>query len=230
MTLLDIGNTFTRIVCGKESRIVPTAELCPADIPPGKAAACCVVPAVKERLKECDIFWLSAANAGSFVDFTQVDTSTTGADRVANAVALAALYPLPAVCVDCGTAVTLEIVDENRVFRGGAIAPGRKLMRQALSKGTAQLPDIPLLSQLPSAAGVDTASSIAFGIDRGVIGLVRELLLCAAAQFGNNGKITVVFTGGDAAWFSPHFPESFPAAADFTLQGLKKVTDEITEK
>ena len=139
MTLLDIGNTFTRIVSGENSRVVPTAGLSAADIPGGKAAACCVVPAVKERLKECDIFWLTSANAGNFVDFTCVDTSTLGADRVANAVALAAEYPLPAVCVDCGTAVTLEVVDQNRVFRGGAIAPGRMLMRKSLFSGKNRL-------------------------------------------------------------------------------------------
>ena len=141
------------------------------------------------------------------------------------AVALAAEYPLPAVCVDCGTAVTLEVVDQNRVFRGGAIAPGRKLMRNALSAGTAQLPEVPLFSEFPVTVGVDTQSSIAFGIDRGIIGLVRELIGCAAAQYGNDGKITVVFTGGDAAWFSAHFPESFTAPADFTLRGLLKVTE-----
>jgi type III pantothenate kinase len=225
MTLLDIGNTFTRIVSGENSRVVPTAGLSAADIPGGKAAACCVVPAVKERLKECDIFWLTSANAGNFVDFTCVDTSTLGADRVANAVALAAEYPLPAVCVDCGTAVTLEVVDKNRVFRGGAIAPGRKLMRNALSAGTAQLPEVPLFSEFPVTVGVDTQSSIAFGIDRGIIGLVRELIDGAAAQYGNDGKITVVFTGGDAAWFSAHFPGSFTAPADFTLRGLLKVTE-----
>lgn len=225
MVLLDIGNTFTRIVSGESGRIVPTAELDSADIPPGEVAACCVVPQAKEKLRSRDIFWLDARNAGDFVDFTQVDTSTLGADRVANAVALAAEYPLPAVCVDCGTAVTLEVVDEKRVFRGGAILPGRKLMRKALFEGTAQLPDIPLLSEMPAEIGVNTASSIAFGIDRGIIGTVRELLACAAAQYGNNGKITVVFTGGDAPWFSPHFDGSFTAPPDFTLRGLLKVTE-----
>ena len=225
MILLDIGNTFTRIVNGKDTRIVPTAELTPADLPSGDIAACCVVPAVKERLKDCNIFWLTSANAGDFVDFTQIDTSTLGADRVANAVALAAEYPLPAVCVDCGTAITLEVVDADRVFRGGAIVPGRKLMRKALFEGTAQLPDSPLLTEMPEKIGVNTATSIAFGIDRGVIGMVRELLACTAAQYGNNGKITVVFTGGDAAWFSAQFDGSFAVSSDFTLRGLAKVTE-----
>ena len=80
-------------------------------------------------------------------------------------------------------------------------------------------------SEFPVAVGVDTQSSIAFGIDRGIIGLVRELIDGAAAQYGNDGKITVVFTGGDAAWFSAHFPGSFTAPADFTLRGLLKVTE-----
>ena len=226
MILLDIGNTFTRIRQDDgKIRIVPTAELTPAELPAGKIAACCVVPAVRERLADCDIFWLNAQNAGTFVDFTQINTSTLGADRVANAVALADSYPLPAICVDCGTAVTLEIVDRDRVFRGGAIAPGRKLMRLALAQGTAQLPEVPLCTTFPDVPGVDTATSIAFGIDYGIVGMVRELIDAAAARFQNDGKVTVVFTGGDAGWFSPHFPGSFTAPEDFTLRGLLKVTE-----
>ena len=53
MILLDIGNTFTRIRQDDgKIRIVPTAELTPAELPAGKIAACCVVPAVRERLAD----------------------------------------------------------------------------------------------------------------------------------------------------------------------------------
>ena len=47
-----------------------------------------------------------------------------GKDRLVDAAYAAANFPLPVVTVDLGTATTFNVVDENRVFRGGVICPG----------------------------------------------------------------------------------------------------------
>ena len=221
--LLNIGNTHAQpgIWNGKTLELlprIPTAELrpdqLPADLP---VAAATVVPETRRMLDRENLFWLTPQNASGCVNFNYVDSSTLGADRVANAVALAEFYPLPALVVDCGTAITMEIVDENRIFRGGAIAPGRKLMRQALFTGTAQLPEIPLSSELPQLPGIHTKGSIQFGVDRGAVGLVRELLECAVNAYGG---VTRIVTGGDAPFFSAAL--GLPAAApEFTLHGIR---------
>ena len=44
-----------------------------------------------------------------------------GKDRLVDAAYAAANFPLPVVTVDLGTATTFNVVDENRVFRGGVI-------------------------------------------------------------------------------------------------------------
>ena len=47
-----------------------------------------------------------------------------GADRVADAVAALAQYPVPLVIVDMGTATTISVVDDKKHYIGGMIMPG----------------------------------------------------------------------------------------------------------
>ena len=178
-----------------------------------------VVPAWSAELqKHKNVRLLSPAHCSGRIDFSLVDASTIGADRVANAIALAEFYPLPALVIDCGTAITIEIVDEQRRFRGGAIAPGRSLMRRALNSGTAQLPSLPLYSQIFDRPGCDTANSLRFGIDCGAIGMVRELLAQCRRQYAIS---SCCLTGGDAEFFAAAMPELIKTPADFTLQGIR---------
>lgn len=222
--LLDIGNTHTVLaeyVPG--SGIGPrttfgTASFSARDLPAGMIAAACVVPEVRKRLEGRGIFFLDASNSRGQVDFTRIDCSTLGADRVANAEALAARYPLPGIVIDCGTAVTMELVDEKKIFRGGAIAPGRALMRKALASGTAQLPELPLSEKIPAEIGAGTRNSIAFGVDRGAVGMIREFISAAKEKYE---IASVVLTGGDAPFFRPAFPDAVTPGNDFTLHGLR---------
>ncbi len=221
-TLLDIGNTRTRLAVFDGSRIeivrvFNTSELAPAMLTGCQDIfAACVVPDAKARLTGLPITYLSARNAGTLIDFTQVDSSTLGADRIANC--LAALdYPLPAIVIDCGTAITLEVIDIDRVFRGGAILPGRQLMRQALHDHTGALPLVPL-SAMPPTVGVDTSSSIAFGIDGGIAGMVRELVSQIQVRMGEG--FILLGAGGDIDFLRQNLPEIQKTRSDFTLHGL----------
>ena len=65
-----------------------------------------------------------------------------GADRLANAAAVTALYGCPAIVVDFGTAVTFDIVSERRDYIGGVIAPGLEAMTNFLYQRTALLPKL----------------------------------------------------------------------------------------
>lgn len=209
LLLINIGNTFAQpgVWSGNAIELlprIPTAELKPELLPAGMPiAAATVVPAIRKRFADTDIWYLSAYNQRAGVDFTQVDASTLGADRVANALALAELFPLPGISADCGTALTLEIVDADGVFRGGAIAPGRAMMRRSLAAGTAQLPEIPFSTQLPEHPGSNTVETIRFGVDRGAVGLMRELLSASLPACGKARRPTIVATGGGMPRSSP---------------------------
>lgn len=64
---------------------------------------------------------------------------TLGADRLCNAAAAWAASLAPALVIDAGTAVTVDLVDAGGVYRGGAILPGQSLTLRALGAGAEQL-------------------------------------------------------------------------------------------
>ena len=146
------------------------------------------------------------------------DGTTLGADRVANAIAAAEFYQLPAAVIDCGTAVTMEVIDKKCRFAGGAIAPGRKLLRKALHTGTAQLPDVPLAEKMPVSIGRNTVDAITFGTDAGIVGTVRQWLTLLRRDYPD---LTVILTGGDAGFLASEFPEAIVADEYFTLHGIR---------
>ena len=155
----------------------------------------------------------------------------TGPDRLLAAWAASRLYGSPVIVVDLGTATTVDAVDADGFFLGGAIAPGLGLAADALAEGTARLPRIEV--HLPDEAiGTDTASAIASGVVIGHIGVVRELALRMHAKTADPAAPTkVVITGGyseadwaHAAWREPAGP-GLPIIADaldpeLVLRGL----------
>ena len=224
MRLINIGNTTAEIASlAANGNIVdlkrmPSAEI--ANLVPElsrqELVIASVVPALTNLLQVAipGLIVVSAESAKT-VNFSGVDASTLGADRVANAVAAVALLPLPVVVVDCGTALTFEAIGAGGVFLGGAILPGRSLSAAALRAGTAQLPEVGLSTAIPSLPGTNTAAAISAGIGLGCIGAVREIL----AAFGERSGGAYA-TGGDADYFCANLPVLQRAPANFTLRGI----------
>ena len=109
------------------------------------AVMAAVVPAVAARLRDqaarvgLPLHEVRPASAESTVRVRGLYPSM-GADRVADIIALAKFSRLPALCVDAGTAVTVDLVAEDGEYVGGLILPGATLMARSLAEGTARLP------------------------------------------------------------------------------------------
>src|SRR5438477_10901629 len=108
---------------------------------------CSVVPkkngVVRKVGKRSRILWLTPQiELGVGIDYP--NPKTIGADRLANAAAVAAIYGCPAIVVDCGTAVTFDIISGQRKYIGGVIAPGLESMTNFLYQRTALLPKLSL--------------------------------------------------------------------------------------
>lgn len=80
-----------------------------------------------------------------------------GKDRLVDAAYAAANFPLPVITVDLGTATTFNVVDKNRVFRGGVICPGLSTGLRALGERCAQLPQVHLGSPKKPSAPIPKA-------------------------------------------------------------------------
>ena len=66
---------------------------------------------------------------------------TLGYDRIAVAVGAITLYPNQNVLVvDCGTAITYDVVTSDEIYLGGGISPGISLRFKSLNDYTAKLP------------------------------------------------------------------------------------------
>ena len=223
--LLNIGNTHTIIAEAENGKInssrkIFTAELNSEMLPTATpVAAATVVPEFRAKFKDYDIFWLDPG-CQCDIDLSKVDSSTLGADRLANLIALEDKFSLPALCIDFGTAITFELLDENKVFTGGAIAPGRALMRNCMHDYTAQLPLVSLKIPPPKGPGVATGDQMILGIDCGAVGAVKELIEIMRKSVDEDLKL--VATGGDADFFIKNISGIEYAGDDFTLKGILK--------
>ncbi len=145
------------------------------------------------------------------------DPGTVASDLVVAAVALKALYPLPAIAVDMGTATTVTAVDTAGKFIGGSILPGVMLALDALSQKAALLPQIEL-SAPKSPIGAVTVDCMRSGAVYGSAGAVDGLIDRFAEVMGEPASI--VATGGVAPSVVPHCKHTLILDETLTLKGL----------
>ena len=147
-----------------------------------------------------------------------------GADRLANAAAVAKLYGFPAIVVDFGTAVTFDIVSERCTYVGGVIAPGLEAMTNFLYQRTALLPRLSL-KEPRRAVGQSTIEAMQSGAVFGYRGLVREILERIRAEQFPGKRVHVVATGGYARLIAGRLPEIGVIRPHLTLEGLRIVAN-----
>jgi type III pantothenate kinase len=156
---------------------------------------------------------------GVAVDFP--DPSKIGADRLANAVAVAQRrFDVPVIVVDFGTAVTFDIIDRRPAYIGGVIAPGLDAMRHYLHQKTALLPEIDL-ARPDTAIGKTTIHAMQSGAFHGYRGLVKEILQQIESEMGEPAK--VIATGGYAGLIAEGLPVITSVEPYLTMQGLLHV-------
>lgn len=190
-----------------------------------KVLASSVVPEVKDFLKEKGAFIVSPELEMPFSFPEKMNKKTLGADRLCNGAGLLT-GKLPALSLDFGTAVTLELITEEKMFYSGGILPGRKLMRQALNDHTALLPLIPLDLPVPPGAAFTTEDSLVLGTDLALVGAVKELIRHLQKAFSlPDGALRLVGCGGDRRFFLPYFPE-MEDDGFLTYKGLQKIGEE----
>jgi type III pantothenate kinase len=144
-----------------------------------------------------------------------------GIDRLAAAAAAAVVKPAgrPAIVVDCGTAVTVDVVSIEGHFLGGAILPGPGLLARALAEGTSRLPAVAALdgTRPPPMPGRSTQEAIAAGIGWGLRGAVARLV--AEARAASAGDPFILLTGGSAGVVRDAVPDAIEMP-DLVLAGI----------
>lgn len=157
------------------------------------------------------------------ITHTLSDDSTVGQDRLLNALGAHGRAQQACIVIDAGTAVTVDFIDGEGTFHGGAIAPGLQMMLDALNERTASLPKVvferPLKDTEPY--GHDTPSAMILGVTSAVRGLVQHLIERYATAY--EAYPQVVATGGDAAILFEHDPFVEHLVPDLQLMGIHQV-------
>jgi len=150
---------------------------------------------------------------------------TVGLDRLFNANAVA--RDADFVIVDAGSAITVDKVARG-VFLGGAIAPGLRMAYRALSRDTGQLPLLEPIAEPPRAPANNTRAAIHAGVRVGLAGLVDRLIDDLLESFDPSHRqgVSVILTGGDAAWFSSLLLARHTIDSTLTLRGIARALDE----
>ncbi len=143
-----------------------------------------------------------------------------GQDRLVNAVAAHHLYAGPAIVVDFGTAITIDLVSARREYLGGLIVPGIGVALEALSSRAALLPKVELAPP-EEFLGRDTVNSMRSGIFYGYGALCDGIVHRLKADFAPKAK--VIGTGGHAPLISPYSRSIQIVNPDLTLQGLELI-------
>jgi len=237
--LVDISNSFTKLAFATRNRISRPFRLATKELTRVELQRCLrrrdvralvvssVVPkknaVVREAAGKRKIVWLSAGlKLGVDIDYPT--PKSIGADRLANAAAVAALYGCPAIVVDFGTAVTFDIVSARRNYIGGVIAPGLEAMTNFLYQRTALLPKLSL-KEPGGAIGRSTIGAMLSGAVFGYRGLVREILARIRAEEFPRRKLHIVATGGYARLIAAQLPEITAVRPHLTLEGLRIIAN-----
>lgn len=217
--VVDIGNNrvkFCRVVKGKLElpvRGLPAEDLASwerlaTDWGPAGVRSWAVASTDPDRLRQFVAWAESRGERVTAIDAPRKvpigvsvdEPGRVGIDRLLNAVAAReAVRPgEPAIVVDAGSAVTVDLLHEQGSFAGGVIFPGLRLMALALREYTAVLPLVDATTAVPPGPpGTNTQAAIHLGlmyaIAGGVDAVVREMASrCTTAP-------RLFLTGGDMA-------------------------------
>ncbi len=234
--LIDIGNSRVKWGWAKAGRIEPgepfATPACPdafaerwADAPPpaqvlvanvaGAGLAADLKAWTQKHWRLVPRFIRSEAR-GFGVTNGYASPEKLGVDRWAALVGARHACPGPVCVADCGTAITLDVLDGEGRHLGGLIAPGLGLMRGSLARGTSGLGLAE--GEHPDRLARDTAAAIASGTRQAAAGLVEHGFRAAARLLG--GEPRLLLTGGDAPNIAAELDIPGELRPDLVLEGL----------
>ncbi len=145
-----------------------------------------------------------------------------GADRLFGLTGALSQHMPPLITIDCGTAITINALDENRNVLGGTIMPGYHLQEYALQNRTKGLTEISI-SPPKKLLGRDTHSAMSSGIYYGIAGAVSSIVKQIRQDTFANKKINIFLTGGSSFLILPYLQQSLEIIHDelLVIKGIK---------
>ena len=153
--------------------------------------------------------------------------ATLGLDRLAAAVGSVSLFPGKRLLViDVGSAMTFDLIDENKQFLGGNISPGLEMRFRALHKFTSKLPEIGRSDQWKE-IGKTTEEAIRAGVQNGMIFEMDGMIDLIRKDWP---ECQIILTGGDSFFFDRKLKNTIFVKFEITLIGLNRILEYNAEK
>lgn len=238
MLLLDLGNSVLKWACYQDERLQPGGHLPLLDEweqPLAQALSdteepdrILIASVSSDSLTQSVTQWCSrrwgvepemaqAEARAAGVTNAYRDPGRLGVDRWLTLLAARARSIEPTCVVDCGTAVTVDVLDAEGAHLGGLIVPGLAMMTSSLA-ACARVhldaepdPSAPLLA-------ADTVSAVRGGTLYAAVAFVDRVLSDVEREVGQ--PMQRLLTGGDAQTIAPLLRHPFEHAPDLVLEGL----------
>ncbi|MBN1256714.1 MAG: type III pantothenate kinase [Planctomycetes bacterium] len=249
MLVIDIGNSSTRLALYQKNKYVTRLALRTADLDleslydwlgalpqySGNAAIASVSGKACEAVQgvlstnHCHSVLVLDPTRHRIIPHDLLTPETTGVDRLCAARAAWEYEKQATVVVDAGTAITIDAVDNDGVFLGGAILPGGELWLRSLHTETAQLPEVDLKAAISSTPeqGRSTAEALYAGLAVGLPGAVASLVQAHRRRL--DGKAELVITGGAGEWLRDSLKLPAKLCPDLVLDGIRFAATSIME-
>ena len=229
--LLDMGNSSVkwryasdRGRCGGND-LLPDLREAPANVWVASVASSereAALAALCEKRWRLTPWFARSEGSACGVTNSYAEPSRMGVDRW---LAMIAAYAIAAdaVCVvDAGSALTIDHVASNGHHRGGYIIPGRTLMRDALTVGTARV-NVAHTSATSLQPGTCTQEAVNHGLMLAQVGAVAM----AIDQVAEPAQL--VFCGGDGAELMRVLGRGGRYIEDLVLDGLERLGGATTQ-
>lgn len=129
-----------------------------------------------------------------------------------------------ALCVvDCGTAMTIDLVDGSGRHRGGWILAGLDILSRGLRERARSLPALDLAAARPDRPATDSLAAVASGLALQMTGAIQTTMLNAGKLLGQEPVLWL--TGGDAPALIEHLGSDCRHDPHLVLRGLAMASE-----
>lgn len=136
-----------------------------------------------------------------------------GVDRWLGLIGARTMSRLPVCVVDCGSAVSIDVMDANGMHQGGVIIPGYEMMLSSLKRGTA-IPGFQEACKSYRLLGKSTSECIHYGCANTIAAIIDRVM-----QTGSRLQ-RLFITGGNAAIITPLLEHPSMLAPDLVFRGM----------
>lgn len=155
--------------------------------------------------------------AGHGVTNAYEEPARLGVDRWAALVGAQHHYQAPVCVIDCGSAITVDLLGEGGKHAGGQILPGVEMLKMVLLENTAGV-GVSAPGQMANVLAGDTAAAVNSGAIYMVVATLDRIISDMGATLGHAPDVVV--SGGDAERILPLLATAARHDPDIVLKGL----------